>query len=87
MDWDYFLDEICVVISSSLNTTEGDTPHIVLFHFYRRDMLTRDTFVTDNVLYSYDDYYKTIEYKGYLICQYIKSHMDIQIDSLIENDS
>ena len=80
MDWDLFLDEICAVINNSLNTTVEDTPHFALFNFDRRDMYTGDTFVTDDVFYSYEDYHKTIEYKAYLIRQYIKSHVDIQID-------
>ena len=85
MDWDLFLDGICAVINSSLNKTVGDTPHFALFHFDTRDMFTGDTFVTDDHFYSYDDCHKAIEYKGYLICQCIKSHMDIQIGSYIEN--
>ena len=63
----------------------GVTSYFALFHFDRKDLYTGDTFVTDDVFYSYQDYHKTIEYKGYLIRQYIKNHMDLQINAFIEN--
>ena len=84
MDWDLFLDDICATINSSLNSTVGDTPHFALFHFDRRDLFTGKTFVNDDVFYSYDDYHRSIEYKGFLIRQYIKNHMDLQINAFIE---
>ena len=73
------------MIISSLNTTIGETPHFASFHLDRTHIFTGDNFMTDDVFYSYDDHHKTIKYKGYLIRQYIKSHLDIQNDSFIEN--
>ena len=57
MDWDLFLDEICAVINSFLNSAVGDTPHFALFHFDKRDLFTGNTFVNDNVFYGYEDYH------------------------------